>query len=136
MIRPIIKDVFFLMQKSVPAKISDMTIARDMEDTLKAHSDECVGLAANMIGENKCIISFSAGDKPVTMFNPVIKEKKGEYVAEEGCLSLDKISRITRYENITVEYFDKGFKKRRNTYSGFIAQIIQHEVDHTNGILV
>ena len=136
MIRPIVKDVFFLGQKSEPATKEDSKIAQDLRDTLGANREECVGMAANMIGFRKRIIIVDFGIGSVVMNNPVITKKSGPYEAEEGCLSLEGVRKTTRYQNIVVEYFDTGWKKRRQKYSGWTAQIIQHEVDHLDGIII
>lgn len=138
MIRPIVKDPLILSRKSADAEADDVNIARDLVDTLSAHRDECVGMAANMIGENKRIIVFvdeETGNTGV-MFNPVIKSKKGRYIAEEGCLSLPGTRKAVRWNEIIVEYLDIEYKNRKETFTGFTAQIIQHEIDMTNGILI
>ena len=136
MIRQIVKDVLFLGQKSEPATKADQQVAMDLLDTLKANEAGGVGLAANMIGVKKCIIAVSMGFMNVAMFNPVIVSKKGEYEAEEGCLSLTGTRKTTRYEEIEVEYFDIHWKKQCHKFSGWVAEIIQHEIDHCNGILI
>ena len=136
MVKPIMKDVFFLSQKSEPATKADQQVAQDLLDTLKANAGGCVGLAANMIGVRKCVIAVDMGFMNVAMFNPVIVAKAGPYEAEEGCLSLTGTRKTTRYQEIEVEYLDITWKKHRNKYSGWIAQIIQHEVDHCNGIII
>ena len=122
MIKPIMKDVLFLAQKSEPATAKDKNIAVDLLDTLQANADRCVGMAANMIGERKRIIVFVKKDKP--------------YETEEGCLSLVGERACTRYENIEVEYQDIKMRKQRSKFSGFTAQIIQHECDHLEGIII
>ena len=136
MIRPIMKNVMFLAQKSEPATPDDMPVVKDLLDTLKAHEDGCVGMAANMIGVKKRIIAINMGFTNVPMMNPVIVSKNGEYEAEEGCLSLVGTRKTKRYENIEVEYYDILWQKRRSKFSGFIAQIIQHECDHLEGIII
>ncbi len=136
MIKPIIKDTFFLQQKSGPATLEDEQTVQDLLDTLEAHKEECVGMAANMIGVKKRIIAVHMGMISLAMINPVIVKKKGAYEAEEGCLSLTGVRKTTRYETIEVEYLDRSFKPHRQTYSGWIAQIIQHEIDHCDGILI
>ena len=136
MIRPIVRDVFFLGQKSDPAVQGDTAVGRDLRDTLTAHRQACVGMAANMIGVKKRIIIVDLGLGSVVMVNPVLLSKDSPYEAEEGCLSLDGVRRTTRYRNIEVEYRDEGWKKRRQRYSGWIAQIIQHELDHLDGIII
>ena len=136
MIKPIVKDVLFLGEKSEVATKEDMGVVDDLIDTLRANLDGCVGLAANMIGVKKRIIVFAVGSVIVPMINPVILKKEKSYVTEESCLSLTGFRETTRYETIEVEYFDKSFKKQRGTFTGFVAQIIQHEVDHCNGIII
>jgi len=136
MIKPIMKDVLFLAQKSEPATAKDKNIAIDLLDTLQANADRCVGMAANMIGERKRIIVFNLGKTNVVMFNPVIVKKDKPYETEEGCLSLVGERACTRYENIEVEYQDMKMRKQRSKFSGFTAQIIQHECDHLEGIII
>ena len=136
MIQPIMHDPLFLAQKSAPATPEDAPVARDLLDTLTAHADGCVGMAANMIGVRKRIIAVEAEDGYLVLFNPVILKKSGQYEAEEGCLSLDGEHSTTRYRTIELEYYDMGFKHYRQTFSGWTAQIIQHEIDHCNGILI
>lgn len=136
MIRPIIRDTIFLSQKSDPAAESDKQTVIDLTDTLKAHSHECVGMAANMIGVKKRIIVFSVDIIQVVMINPVILKKSKPYETEEGCLSLNGVRKTKRYNKIEVSYLDINLKKQRQKYSGFTAQIIQHEIDHCDGILI
>lgn len=136
MIKQIVRDIFFLNQKSEPATKADMQVAIDLQDTLKANRERCVGLAANMIGVKKNIIIVNMGFVDVVMFNPVIVRKDTPYEAEEGCLSLDGVRKTTRYENIVVEYFDMRWKKQTMKLSGWPAQICQHEVDHLSGIII
>ena len=136
MIRPIMRDVFFLNQKSEQATEADKHVIQDLLDTLKAHEDGCVGMAAHMIGVKKRIIVVSMGFANIPMINPVIVKKSGPYETEEGCLSLLGVRKTTRYKDIEVEFLDAGFKKQRQKYSGWIAQIIQHEVDHCDGIVI
>lgn len=136
MIRPIMKDIFFLRQKAEPATKEDMQTVQDLLDTLKANEAGCVGMAANMIGVNKRIIAVNMGMINVAMLNPVIVKKSGAYETEEGCLSLSGVRKTTRYENIEVEFRDISFRKQRQKYSGWTAQIIQHEIDHCEGILI
>lgn len=136
MIKPIMKDVFFLGQKSEPATKADLTIAQDLQDTLIANRNCCVGMAANMIGVRKRIIIVNMGMVNVVMFNPVITRKENPYETEEGCLSLTGVRKTTRYERITVEYLDSAWKKHRQEYSGWTAQIIQHECDHLEGVII
>ena len=114
----------------------DKYIAQDLLDTLKANKDRCVGLAANMIGYNKAIICISGGIYDFIMINPSITNKKEEYQTEEGCLSLIGERKCKRYKEIEVEYMDINFNKQHGKYNGFIAEIIQHEIDHTNGIII
>ncbi|MBU3100602.1 MULTISPECIES: peptide deformylase [Clostridium] len=136
MVKSIMKDIFFLNQKSEPATKADVQVIQDLLDTLKANKEGCVGMAANMIGVKKRIIVISMGDMNVPMINPVIVNKSGQYETEEGCLSLIGVRKTNRFKVIEVAYFDSGFKKRREKYSGWIAQIIQHEVDHCDGIVI
>lgn len=136
MIRPIVKDVVFLGEKSELATKADLSVVEDLMDTLRANLDRCVGMAANMIGVKKCIIVFAVGEMIVPMINPKILKKEKSYVTEESCLSLTGIRQTTRYETIVVEYLDKDFKKQKGTFTGFVAQIIQHEIDHCHGIII
>lgn len=136
MIRPVNRDTFILSKKSTPASIADLGTVTDLCDTLRANLDRCVGMAANMIGVNKRIIAIAIGPMVIPMLNPVILSKSGAYETEEGCLSLPGVRKTTRYQTIEVEYQDTSFKKHRQTYEGFAAQIIQHEVDHLEGILI
>ena len=136
MVRPIVRDLFFLGLKSEPAGQEDLSAGQDLQDTLKANQDRCVGMAANMIGIRKRIIIVNAGLMNVVMYNPVIIRKDTPFEAEEGCLSLDGVRKTTRWRNIEVEYLDSGWKKHRQRYSGWTAQIIQHEIDHLSGILI
>ena len=136
MIRPIVKDVVFLGEKSEDATKADLSVVEDLIDTLRANLDGCVGMAANMIGVKKRIIVFAIGEMIVPMINPVIVKKEKSYLKEESCLSLTGIRQTTRYETIVVEYLDKEFNKQKGTFTGFVAQIIQHEIDHCNGIII
>lgn len=136
MVRTVMKDVFFLNQKSEPAMEADKQVVQDLLDTLKANEDGCVGMAANMIGVNKRIIAVSMGFANIAMINPVIVKQSGPYETEEGCLSLIGVRKTTRYKDIEVEYQDTNFQKQRQKYSGWIAQIIQHEIDHCDGIVI
>ncbi len=138
MIRPIMKDVFFLNQKALPATKADLAVADDLLDTLRANAAGCVGMAANMIGVNKAIIAFFDSEKNTykEMFNPVIMVKMGEYETEEGCLSLSGVRKTKRYEMIKVRYQTKDFKLKEEIFMGWTAQIIQHEIDHLSGILI
>ena len=136
MIKPIVRDIFFLGQKSETATKADLQIGRDLQDTLRANQERCVGMAANMIGYKKNIIIVNMGFIDVVMFNPVITKKDTPYETEEGCLSLDGVRPTTRYENIEVEYYDFAWKKQRQKLSGWTAQICQHEMDHLAGIII
>lgn len=136
MIKPIVKDIFFLGQKSEAATKQDLPIGQDLQDTLNANRDRCVGMAANMIGVKKRIIIVNMGFMNIVMYNPVIVKKDTAYETEEGCLSLEGVRKTTRYQNIEVEYLDGSWKKHRQNYSGWIAQIIQHEVDHLEGRII
>ena len=134
MVREIMKDPFFLGQKSEPATKEDVAIGRDLMDTLRAHRDGCVGMAANMIGIRKNIIIVNMGIMDMVMFNPRILSAKKPFGTEEGCLSLTGVRKTTRYEDIEVEFRDMDWKLQRRAFTGWTAQIIQHEVDHCNGI--
>lgn len=136
MVKSIVRDTFFLSQKSSLATKDDAPVITDLLDTLRANADCCVGLAANMIGVRKRIIVFNMGILNIAMVNPVIVKKENPYETEEGCLSLDGVRKTIRYEKIEVEFLDRNFKKQRQGYSGWTAQIIQHEIDHCNGILI
>ncbi|MBU3103367.1 peptide deformylase [Clostridium gasigenes] len=136
MIKPVMKDIVFLRQKSEPATKEDISVIDDLVDTLRSNLEHCVGMAANMIGVKKNIIVFCVGDMIVPMVNPVILKKEKSYETEESCLSLIGFRKTIRYETIEVEYFDRNFKKNKETFTGFTAQIIQHEVDHCNGIII
>lgn len=136
MVKPIMRDLFFLRQRAEKATEADRQTAIDLLNTLKAHEDGCVGMAANMIGVNKAIIAVNMGFMNVAMFNPKIVKRNGKYETEEGCLSLDGVRKCVRYQEIEVEYEDINFKRQRQKYSGWTAQIIQHECDHLNGIII
>ncbi|AUN13092.1 peptide deformylase [Paeniclostridium sordellii] len=136
MIKNIVKDVSFLAQKSEIATKDDVGVVNDLIDTLNANLDNCVGMAANMIGVKKRILVFTVGSIIVPMINPVILKKEKTYEAEESCLSLIGFRKTIRYENIEVEYLDINFKKHKQVFTGFTAQIIQHEVDHFEGIII
>ena len=136
MIKPIIKDPIFLAQKSASAVLSDLPVAQDLRDTLAAHRDGCVGMAANMIGVARRIIIFDDNGTTSVMFNPEIIKSSGPYEAEEGCLSLAGTRKAKRYRSIKVRYQNERFEMRLKTYTGWTAQIIQHEIDHCNGILI
>ena len=136
MIRPIIKDQLFLSQKSAPAAPEDLDIARDLLETLEANAAHCVGMAANMIGAAKRIIAFDNEGSYMVMFNPEIVKADGPYSAEEGCLSLPGVRKTKRYRSIKVKYQNDAFQTRFKTFTGWTAQIIQHEIDHCSGILI
>lgn len=137
MIRKIVTDKFQLAQKSTPATEADLLVVQDLLDTIKAHEDGCVGMAANMIGVNKNIIVINDDGKYLIMINPEIIKTMGRlYETEEGCLSHVGVKRTKRYEKIKVAYYDENFKKKIKTFSNYSAQIIQHEIDHCNGILI
>ena len=136
MVREIMHDPVFLAQKSAPATKEDLEIARDLLETLEAHKDGCVGMAANMIGVAKRIIAFDNEGSYTVMFNPEIIKYSQPYEAEEGCLSLAGIRKTKRYRNIKVRYQNEDFAVRLKTFTGWTAQIIQHEIDHCNGILI
>ena len=136
MIKPIVRDIFFLGQKAERAVKEDIDVGRDLLDTLQANRDRCVGMAANMIGVRKAIIVVHMGAADIVMFNPVVLKKECPYEAEEGCLSLDGVRKTTRYEYIEVEFYDMSWKKRRQKLRGLPAQICQHELDHLEGILI
>lgn len=136
MVKEICKDIFVLKQKALPATKADRQLVTDLSDTLKANSDRCVGMACNMIGVPKAIIVVAAGPFQFVMVNPVITKKSGKYNAEEGCLSLEGVRYCTRYKEIEVDYEDENFQKKHGKYSGWTAQIIQHECDHLEGIII
>lgn len=136
MVREIVRDIFLLGRKSSPAGPEDIAAADDLLDTLKANSERCVGMAANMIGVNKRIIVFDCDGKLEEMFNPEIIDRKEPYETQEGCLSLNGVRETKRYKKIKVRYFNRSFQMRLKTYSGFTAQIIQHEIDHCDGIII
>lgn len=136
MIREVCRDVLFLSQKAEPATKDDMQVVQDLLDTLKANEAGCVGMAANMIGVKKRIIVVNMGFLNIAMLNPVIVKKSGAYETEEGCLSLTGVRKTTRYLEIEVEYYDVNWKKQRGKFTGWTAQIIQHECDHLEGIII
>ena len=136
MVKPITKDPIFLAQKSAPATILDLPVAQDLKDTLEAHREGCVGMAANMIGLNKRIIIFDDHGSATVMFNPELVKCSGAYETEEGCLSLSGVRKTRRWRQIKVRYQNERFETRLKTYTGFAAQIIQHEIDHCNGVLI
>ena len=134
--RPIVRDPIFLAQKSAPAAAEDLAVARDLLDTVTAHRDSCVGMAANMIGVLKRIIVFDNGGVFMLMFNPEIVKCSEPFEAEEGCLSLSGRRKTKRYRTIKVRYQNEQLQVRLKTFSGWTAQIIQHEIDHCSGILI
>lgn len=136
MIREIVKDPLFLARKSLPATALDLPVARDLRDTLAAHRAGCVGMAANMIGVLKRIIIFADGLGTTVMLNPEITKKTGPYETEEGCLSLEGVRPTTRFQTIRVRYQDESMRTQAKQYTGFAAQVIQHEIDHCDGILI
>ena len=136
MVCDICKDTVFLAQKAAPATAEDLGAAQDLLDTLAAHADGCVGMAANMIGVSKRIIAVEAEEGYLVLFNPVILKKSGAYEAEEGCLSLEGVRKTKRWQIIKVQYQTPEGKPRIKNFTGWTAQIIQHEVDHCDGILI
>ena len=136
MVREIVKDVMLLGQKSEPASKADLGIAKDLQDTLAAHRNECVGMAANMIGYKKNIIIVSLGIAALVMLNPAIIKRSESYETEEGCLSLTGTRKTTRCQKITVKYQDLQFKTHTQDFAGWTAQIIQHECDHLEGRII
>ena len=136
MIQEIMRDTAFLSQKAEPATPTDLPVAQDLLDTLAAHKDGCVGMAANMIGVNKRIIAFDNGGGYIVMFNPEIVKKSEPYEAEEGCLSLTGTRKTKRWKFIKVQYQNESFQTRFKTFTGWTAQIIQHEIDHCEGIVI
>lgn len=136
MIRDICKDETFLAQRAEPATPEDCAIARDLLETLEHHKNGCVGMAANMIGENKRIIAFDNEGSYMVMFNPEIIKKAEPYAAEEGCLSLSGTRPAKRWKTIKVRWQNENFQQRIKTFHGWTAQIIQHEIDHCEGIII
>lgn len=136
MVQPIIHDPIFLARPSLPAEKDDMQVVEDLIDTLKAHLDECVGMAANMIGVRKRIIVMAKGLMIVAMLNPVILSKSGEYETEEGCLSLEGKRKTIRYRSIKLSWQDVQMREHVGMLDGFQARIVQHEIDHCNGVLI
>ena len=136
MIREICRDETFLAQKAAPATADDLATAQDLLDTLTAHKDGCVGMAANMIGVCKRIIAFDNEGTYMVMFNPVIMKQSGPYEAEEGCLSLSGVRKTKRFQTIKVQWQNEQFQTRLKTFTGWTAEIIQHEIDHCEGILI
>ena len=136
MIRDICKDESFLAQKAVPATAEDLSVAADLLETLEHHKEGCVGMAANMIGVNKRIIAFDNEGTYMVMFNPEIVKKSGPYDAVEGCLSLTGTRPTKRWNSIKVRWQNEKFQERLKTFTGWTAQIIQHEIDHCEGIII
>lgn len=136
MIREICKDVIFLAQKAEPATPDDLPVAADLLETLEYHKDGCVGMAANMIGVNKRIIAFDNDGKYMVMFNPEILRKSGPYETEEGCLSLTGVRPVKRWKTIKVRWQNEKFQQRIKNFTGWTAEIIQHEIDHCEGIII
>ena len=136
MIREICKDEKFLAQKAELATLQDIPVAEDLLETLIYHKAGCVGMAANMIGINKRIIAFDDNGKYIVMFNPEIIKKSEPYQAEEGCLSLTGTRQAKRWKSIKVKYQNDKFQERFKTFTGWTAQIIQHEMDHCDGIII
>ena len=137
MIREIVKDTFFLSQKSEPATRQDQPVIQDLLDTVRANADRCVGMAANMIGERKTILVAQVGKDYLVMVNPkIVNHSKQCYETEESCLSLTGQRPVKRYSVIVVEYLDRKFKRKKQTFRDFEAQIIQHEMDHFEGIII
>ena len=136
MIQEICKDERFLAQKAEPATPADLPIAQDLIDTLTAHKDGCVGMAANMIGVCKRIIAFDNEGTYMVMFNPVIVRQSGPYEAQEGCLSLTGVRKTKRFQTVKVQWQNEQFQTRLKTFTGWTAEIIQHEIDHCEGILI
>ena len=136
MVREIMRDIIFLSQPSAPATPEDIGAADDLLQTLTAHRDGCVGMAANMIGVARRIIAFDNNGEYMVMFNPEIIKKSGPYQAEEGCLSLDGVRKTKRWQSVKIKFQNREFQTRFKTFTGFPAQIIQHELDHCSGILI
>ena len=136
MIREICRDETFLAQKAAPATADDLATAQDLLDTLTAHKDGCVGMAANMIGVNKRIIAFDNEGAYMVMFNPVIVRQSGPYETQEGCLSLSGVRKTKRFQTVKVQWQNEQFQTRLKTFTGWTAEIIQHEIDHCEGILI
>ena len=136
MVQEIMRDEVFLSQKDEPANLEDLPVAQDLLDTLAAHKDGCVGMAANMIGINKRVIIFDNEGKYMVMFNPEIIKRSGPYEVEEGCLSLSGTRKARRWQSIKVRYQNERFQTRFKTFTDWTAQIIQHEIDHCEGVLI
>ncbi len=136
MVRNIVKDINLLNKKAEPTTKDDLEIVKDLMDTLKANEKNCIGMAANMIGYNKAIICISLGFINIPMINPVITKKKSPYKTKESCLSLIGERDCIRHEEIEVDYYDLTFTKKHGTFKGLTAEIIEHEIDHLNGIII
>lgn len=136
MVREIMRDTVFLSLRAEPATPADLPVADDLLETLRAHRDGCVGMAANMIGVKKRIIAFEGNGEYMVMFNPEMIKKSGLYEAEEGCLSLDGTRKTKRWKSVKVRYQNRKFQIRLKTFTGFTAEIIQHEIDHCDGIMI
>lgn len=136
MVKSIVTDIIFLGQKSEPATQDDISNADDLLDTLRANSEHCVGMAANMIGVKKCIIVFETDGTYCEMFNPKIIKQSGQYETVEGCLSLTGTRKVRRFHSIKVQWQNRRFQTRIKNFEGWTAQIIQHEIDHCNGIII
>lgn len=136
MIRPIMKSTLILSRPSAPATAQDASVAQDLLDTFAANRRGCAGMAANMIGILKRIIVVDCEGEALLMYNPVIESSSNPYGTEEGCLSLEGLRPATRYRNITVSYEDENFSPRKRSFSGYTAQIIQHEIDHCDGVVI
>lgn len=136
MIREIMRDIIFLAQRSAPATPEDLPAADDLLETLEAHKEGCVGMAANMIGVSKRIIAFDNDGQYMVMFNPEVLKKSRPYEVEEGCLSLDGTRKTKRWKSVKVQYQNREFQTRIKTFTGFTAEIVQHEIDHCDGIII
>ena len=136
MVREICRDILFLKRKARPATADDIEIANDLLETLKANEERCVGMAANMIGRDVAIIAFNNEGAYEVMFNPEIVKRDGAYTTEEGCLSLDGVRPCKRYKSVKVKYQNEKMQIRQKTYQGWTAQIIQHECDHLEGVII
>lgn len=136
MIQPIVTDYTALTQPSIVATTADRAVIQDLKDTLSAHQDHCIGLAANMIGVHKRMLIVGVDATPFIMINPKYVAKQDPYPAEEGCLSLEGTRETTRYNRIIVSYLDEHFRKQRASFTGLTAQVIQHEMDHFEGRLI
>ena len=136
MVKQIVRDVFFLGQPSEPATKADIQVGKDLQDTLQANRERCVGMAANMIGVNKRIIVFENDGEYMVMFNPIIVKQSGAYETDEGCLSLTGTRKTKRHKVIKVQWQNEKFQTRLKTFTGWTAEIIQHEIDHCEGILI